>query len=360
MSENFKNNQSKSFKGISSWIGIFILGLFTVILTARCGNPEAKESSETALDEKADQELLDKANVFFASISSLPKEAISEKEIALGKKLYYDKSLSKDGTISCNSCHNLKTYGVDNLSFSPGDTKELGGRNSPTSVYAYLHTMQFWDARAKDVEEQAGGPILNPVEHNIPSEEFLEKRLRSNPEYQKTFKEVYPDLAQPITFQTITKAIGAFERQLAPESRFDKWLDGDQNALTAEEKVGLTAFIDNACITCHMGPALGGTMLQKFGLFGNYWDYTKSKKIDDGLFDITQKETDRHYFKVPGLRNIEKTYPYFHDGSVEKLEDAVRIMGSIQLANKISEEDVQSITTFLKSLTADVDDKYKE
>lgn len=303
--------------------------------------------------------LREKAKTFFGSISDLPKEEISSEKIELGKRLFFDKRLSKNETISCNSCHSLTNYGVDNLPLSPGDTKEFGNRNSPTVLYSSLHSMQFWDGRAEDVEEQAGGPILNPVEHNIPSEAFLEERLREIEVYQALFKEVYPDSVQPITFTTITDAIGAFERQLNPKSRYDDWVDGDDQAMTNGEKVGLQAFIDNACITCHTGPAFGGIMLQKFGLHGNYWEQTKSEVIDKGMYDLNKVDAYKYVFKTPGLRNIEKTHPYFHDGSVENLDEAIRIMGKLQLGKEISDEDVASIETFLKALTADIDEEHK-
>lgn len=315
--------------------------------------------SVISFDEELEAELRESAKMFFGSLSDLPREEISSEKIELGKRLFFDKRLSKNETISCNSCHSLTNYGVDNLPLSPGDTKEVGNRNSPTVFYSSLHSMQFWDGRAEDVEEQAGGPILNPVEHAIPSEEFLEERLRGIEVYQALFKEVYPDSVQPITFTTITDAIGAFERQLNPKSRYDDWVDGDNDAMTAAEKVGLQAFIDNACITCHTGPAFGGIMLQKFGLHGNYWEHTKSEVIDKGLYDLTKDETLKYVFKTPGLRNIEKTHPYFHDGSVEDLDEAIRIMGELQVGKTISDEDVHSIETFLKALTADIEEDHK-
>ncbi|HLV40685.1 MAG TPA: cytochrome c peroxidase [Brumimicrobium sp.] len=355
----------KNKGGILYLIGLLVFIIILIALYFKYSDSsvdeQTKDSKEiTSFDPEKEKELREKAEIFFESISSLPKEDIPSNKIELGKKLYFDTRLSLDGTISCNSCHNMSGYGVDNLALSPGDTKEFGNRNSPTVFYAHLHSIQFWDGRAKDVEEQAGGPILNPVEHNIPSEEFLEERLRGVEEYQAMFKEVYPDSAQPITFATITNAIGAFERQLAPMSRFDEWLDGDKNAMTSAEKEGLLAFIDNACITCHNGPALGGNSLQKFGLNSDYWEHTMSEIIDHGVFDLSNDEKDRYIFKTPGLRNIEKTHPYFHDGSVATLEEAVRIMGKLQINNELSEEDVQSITTFLKALTADIDDEYKQ
>lgn len=220
-------------------LGGFVLG--TMVLVQCSSNTavdeQVKDLNEVAaFDAEREKELKEKAGIFFTSISEIPKEDIPSNKIALGKKLFFDTRLSLDETISCNSCHDMNNYGIDNLPLSPGDTKELGDRNSPTVFYAHLHSMQFWDGRAKDVEEQAEGPILNPVEHNIPSKSFLEERLRAVEEYQVMFEEVYPDSAQPITFATITNAIGAFERQLMPMSRFDKWLDGDQKD-SEQEKV---------------------------------------------------------------------------------------------------------------------------
>lgn len=347
-----------------SMAGLVFMGTSAAFMYSGCSSDNTgkiEEVTTTELTEEEENELLEKAELFFqTSMISLEKPDIPENEIQLGKKLYFDTRLSKDGNISCNSCHRMDAYGVDNLALSPGDTDELGDRNSPTTFYAFLHGMQFWDGRAKDVEEQAGGPILNPVEHNIPSAKFLEERLKGVEEYRKLFAEVYPDAEEPITMANIQKAIGAFERQLAPVSRFDEWMEGDRTAMTTEEKKGLRAFFDNTCTTCHSGPALGGAMLQKFGLYEDYWVHTKSEKIDEGRFHETGNEADKYLFKAPGLRNVEMTYPYFHDGSVANLEDAVRIMGNIQIQNKISEEDVQSITAFLKALTADVDDKWKQ
>lgn len=358
----FMSSQKKD--RILSYSGLIALSIGLVFLYSRCSgaDPKTEEIVEVdALSEEEENELFEKSQLFFqASMFSIPKEDIPEEKIALGKKLYFDERLSLDGNVSCNSCHNMKAYGVDNLALSPGDTDELGSRNSPTVFYAYLHGMQFWDGRAKDVEEQAGGPILNPVEHNIPSEEFLEERLRGIEEYQTLFAQVYPEDEEAITFENITNAIGAFERQLAPPSRFDEWLEGDKTAMTTEEKKGLRAFFDNGCTTCHNGPVLGGGMLQKFGLYGDYWQYTLSERVDKGRYEETGDERDMYMFKVPSLRNVEMTYPYFHDGSVATLEEAVRIMGELQVINDISDEDVKSITTFLKALTADVDEQWKE
>lgn len=321
-----------------------------------------KTQKETALIQpiKEKSELMGTAQSLFKPISSITPDEIPDKKVELGKMLYFDTRLSKDGNISCNSCHNLDTFGVDNLPTSPGDTKELGARNSPTVIYASLHTMQFWDGRAKDVEEQAEGPILNPVEHAIPSAEFLENRLRKVPEYQQLFKEVYSDQKEPITFKNVANAIAAFERKLNPSSRFDKYLEGDESALNEQEKEGLQTFVKNGCIACHSGVAVGGNLYQKFGVYGNYWEYTKSAKKDNGLYDLTKKEKDRYFFKTPGLRNVEKTSPYFHDGSVNNLEEAVKIMAKLQVNKELTDTETKNIVAFLKTLTADIDKTYKK
>lgn len=335
--------------------------ILLVITTLACSNEDKNKPSyglKSSENKKEKSDLIKKATTFFQPISSITYEAIPDEKVALGKQLYNDKRLSKNNTISCNSCHQLNNFGVDNLPTSPGDSKKLGDRNSPSTFYASFHTSQFWDGRAKDVEEQAGMPILNPIEHGIPDEEYLVNKLRKIEEYQNLFAEIYKE-EQPITFENITNAIGAFERKLYASSRFDEYLDGDEKALNTKEKKGLQAFIDNQCITCHTGVALGGHIKQKFGLFGNYWEMTGSKKIDTGLHQVTGKDSDKYIFKVPSLRNIEKTNPYFHDGSVDDLAQAIKIMGKLQSNKDISEKDVDLIIAFLKTLTADIDDELK-
>lgn len=338
---------------------IFLTLLITTVIS--CSNEDKnkpKYGVQSSEEKKEKSDLMKKATTFFQPISSITYEDIPAEKVALGKQLYNDKRLSKNNTISCNSCHQLNNFGVDNLPTSLGDSKELGDRNSPSTFYAFLHTSQFWDGRAVDVEEQAGMPILNPIEHGIPDEDYLVDKLSKIDEYQKLFSQVYGE-ENSITFENITNAIGAFERKLYATSKFDEFLDGDEKALNAKEKKGLQAFIDNQCITCHTGIALGGHMKQKFGLFGDYWEMTGSENIDTGLHQVTGKDTDKYIFKVPSLRNIEKTYPYFHDGSVDDLAEAVKIMGKLQSNKDISDEDVDLIIAFLKTLTADIDEELK-
>ncbi len=340
----------------------FLTFLLIGTIVISCGTSTTKE--ETAKSE-TDQfaGLAEKAKPLFGTLPAVaenPENPITNEKVALGKMLYFDVRLSKDNTISCNSCHNLATSGVDNLPVSPGnDEGSFGGRNSPTVLNAAFHMAQFWDGRAKDVEEQAGGPILNPVEMAIPNEKFLEDRLAGIEEYQAAFAEVFPKEKNPIKYSNVQKAIAAFERKLVTPSPFDAYLAGDDKALTDAEKAGLDKFISVGCIACHSGNLLGGTMYQKFGTFSNYWEATGSDPIDEGRFEVTQNEADKYMFKVPSLRNIAGTFPYFHDGSVKDLGESVKIMAKLQLNKELSEEEVKSIVAFLNSLTGEVPKELK-
>lgn len=312
--------------------------------------------------EAIDAWIFAQAPKYFGSLpaeASNPDNPCTEPRVALGKQLYFDTRLSKNGTISCNSCHNLATFGVDNESTSTGDTGKKGERNSPTVLNAALHSFQFWDGRAKNVEEQAGMPILNPIEMGIPHPDFLMNRLSEVPGYQEAFKNAFPQESNPFTYSNLAKAIGAFERTLVTPSRYDQYMSGDLKALTTDEKQGLKLFIQTGCIQCHVGPSFGGSMYQKFGVHGNYWEATGSKSIDKGLADQSGKPEDAFRFKVPGLRNIEKTWPYFHDGSVRDLEEAVRIMTTLQLNKALTKEETTQMVAFLKSLTADIPESLK-
>ncbi|MEY4667737.1 MAG: hypothetical protein RL518_436 [Pseudomonadota bacterium] len=279
-------------------------------------------------------------------VASSAQNPITPEKVALGKKLYLDTRLSKDETLSCNSCHNLKTFGVDNEPTSPGHKGQRGGRNSPTSFNAALHTSQFWDGRAETVEKQALGPILNPIEMAMPSEAVVIERLKKDKNYPQEFAAAFPGEKEPISYANVVNAIGAFERTLITPSRFDAFLKGDDNALTAEEKKGAQAFVQTGCVACHNGATLGGMMFQKLGLVKPY--PTK----DMGRFEVTKNEADKMMFKVPSLRNVAKTGPYFHDGSVKTLEEAVSQMAEYQLGKQLTPEQVKEIVTFLNTLTA--------
>ena len=341
-----------------------LLAIFSIaFLVGACGSDSSKEEAREQTNTSEFAVLAERAKTIFGTLPTVaenPDNPISDAKVALGKKLYFDVRLSKEDKISCNSCHNLSTYGVDNLPVSPGnDAGTFGTRNSPTVLNAAFHSTQFWDGRAKDVEEQAGGPIVNPVEMAIKDPKFLEGKLSKIDEYKTEFTAVFPGEANPVTYENIQKAIGAFERKLVTPAPFDAYLEGDENALSNEQKAGLDKFISTGCIACHAGNTLGGQMFQKFGTFGNYWEQTQSESIDAGRFEVTKNETDKYMFKVPSLRNIEKTAPYFHDGSVKDLGESVKIMAKLQLNKDLTDDEVKSIVTFLGSLTGEVPEQYR-
>ena len=280
----------------------------------------------------------------------LPAAIIDEKKnaalIALGKKLYLDPKLSVNDTISCNSCHQLNNFGVDSQPTSPGHEGKRGGRNSPTTFNAALHIAQFWDGRAKDVEEQALGPILNPIKMGMPNEAAVVDKLKKIDEYKAMFAEAFKGEKDPIQYKNIGKAIGAFERTLITPSRFDDFLKGDENALNDAEKRGLQKFVHMGCANCHNGVAIGGNSYKKIGLVEEY------KTSDEGRFAVTGLETDKKVFKVPSLRNITKTAPYFHDGSVKTLDEAIEEMAEHQLGRKVGPGFIEDVKAFLGALTA--------
>lgn len=329
-----------------------LLYFVTASLLISCNTSEKKK--EVNLEYVALQK---RASTMFGKLpiqAESESNTITNEKVMLGKKLYLDNRLSKDNTQSCNTCHNLETYGVDNLATSPGNNGGFGNRNSPTVFNAALHTSQFWDGREPDVEAQAGGPILNPVEMAMPSETVVIERLSKIEEYEELFSKAFPNEEQPINYNNIKKAIGAFERKLITPSKFDDFLAGNTEALSKTELDGLKLFMDKGCVACHSGNVLGGNIFQKFGLFDDYWKHTKSKNIDNGKFEVTKNESDKYIFKSPSLRNIEKTYPYFHDGSVTDLKEAVRIMSKIQLNKELSEEELNAMVAFLNSLTGEL------
>ncbi len=331
-----------------------ILASLTLLLMMSCGSKSSKKEATISAEELAKYRQSAAMFAVLPTEAPNPENALTPEKIALGKTLYYDKRLSKDQTQSCNTCHDIANYGVDNKPTSEGDNGGLGTRNSPTVFNAALHSAQFWDGRNKDVEEQAGGPILNPVEMAIPDEATVINRLKEVDEYKTLFAAAYPNDKDPFTFKNLTWAIGAFERTLLTPSRFDKYLAGDDKALTADELKGMKTFVDAGCTTCHAGSLLGGTLFMKFGLTVNYWDLTHSAVIDSGKYVETHNPADMYVFKSMPLRNIDKTAPYFHDGSVADLGEAIKIMGKAELNRDLTDQQVAEIKTFLKTLTGDI------
>jgi cytochrome c peroxidase len=276
-----------------------------------------------------------------------PVQDINLAQVELGKKLYFDPRLSKSGFISCNSCHNLSMGGTDNLPTSIGHNWQQGPINAPTVLNSSLNVAQFWDGRAADLKEQAGGPIANPGEMAA-SHTLAIDVLESIPEYVTEFKQVFGE--EGIDIDKVTLAIAEFEKTLVtPNSRFDRWLLGDENAITTAEREGYELFKSSGCVACHNGEALGGTSFQKMGVVEPY----EAKSPAEGRSAVTGKDADRFMFKVPTLRNVELTYPYFHDGAARTLAEAVDIMGRLQLGKKFTEEENAKIVAFLKALTGD-------
>lgn len=332
-----------------------IFGICTIAVVLSC--KQSSKNPVSVLTKQSEDSLIQLAQNTFKILPATADSKtnpITTEKIKLGKILFFDTRLSKTGKNSCNSCHNLETYGVDNLATSVGDAGKHGGRNSPTVFNAALQNMQFWDGRAADVEEQAGMPILNPVEMAIPHKGFLIDRLSSIKLYQDMFKAAFPGEKKPITYKNLQKAIGAFERTLLTPSRFDKYMAGDTNALSLEEKLGLKVFAETGCTSCHNGVGVGGGTLQKFGLVTNYRTLTGSKANDEGKKQVTHKEQDKDMFKVPGLRNVAGTHPYFHDGSIAHLDTAIKIMGKAQLNRKITDTQARQIVAFLNALSGQV------
>lgn len=330
-----------------------LLWLAAIALMVVGGGPDGTEPTASS----ADEELWQRATVLFKPLpEAAENEAnpITAAKVELGKTLYFDPQLSKDGNISCNSCHNLATFGVDRLPLSPGDTGALGGRNSPTVFNAALHVAQFWDGRADDVEQQAGMPILNPVEMAIPSEDFLVGRLAGIPGYPERFAAAFPDDEPALSYVNVRNALAAFERTLLTPSRFDDYLRGDRQALSEAEKDGLRTFMGSGCTSCHNGVNVGGHIFRKFGLNESYWVHTHSAKIDPGRFDVTGDELDKYVFKVSALRNVAQTGPYFHDGSVPTLDEAIRVMVRLQVGIELENQEVANVVAFLDSLTGQV------
>lgn len=279
-------------------------------------------------------------------------------KVALGKALYFDPRLSVDGSVSCNSCHNVMSGGEDGRPFSMGVRGQLGGRSSPTVWNAAFLSVQFWDGRAPSLEEQAKGPMINPVEMGNPDHAAVVKRLQGIEGYKPLFKQAFN--APEITIDRVAQAIAAYERTLiTPDSSLDRYLKGDKKALNESQVRGMQAFQDVGCVACHSGAAFAGPALpegqgfyQKFPTFpGSAYDAKYRLTEDTGRFQVTHQEADRHMFRVPTLRNVALTAPYLHNGSATTLEEAVRVMAKVQLNKELDDGQVHDLTAFLGALT---------
>ena len=351
---------------ITSVLARFAVFVGVLGLIAGCSNPADNAQEEAAADVESTPDVVESEAVTesmrdprLALFSPLPTLMESESnpvtlaKVNLGRKLYYDPRLSKNHDVSCNTCHLLDKFGVDGLPTSVGHLEQVGGRNAPTVYNAAGHTAQFWDGRAADIEDQARVSPLNPIEMAMVSEAAVEATLNSIPGYVSLFAAAFPDDEEPISYDNMAKAIGAFERGLVTPSGFDDYLAGDDSAFNELEIAGLNTFLDAGCGTCHAGPYVGGAIYQKLGLV-KPWE----RDADQGRFDVTGVEADRQFFKVPSLRNISQTAPYLHDGSVASLNEAVRLMADHQLGIPVTNEQVISIIAFLNALTGNIDPAY--
>lgn len=315
------------------------------------------------MDPAQDSAIWTKAQGFFKAlpaVAATESNTITESKVKLGQVLFYDPRISKSGKSSCNSCHNLSTYGVDLVKASADSLDNPTGRNAPTVLNAALHNMQFWDGRALTIEEQAGKPILNQEELAVPHLGFLVNRLRNDSTYRVLFNDAFPGEMIPVSYSNLQKAIGAFERTLLTPSRFDGYMAGDLDALTGQEKEGLLLFMESGCASCHNGVGVGGGSMQRFGIFTDYRTLTHSRMDDEGRLNITGDHSEKDKFKVPGLRNVGMTYPYFHDGSIASLDSSVKIMGLTELNKKFTPAEISSIVAFLHTMTGDIREEAKK
>jgi cytochrome c peroxidase len=313
--------------------------------------PQAAASVAASGSKEFNPRLLRRFKAVRASLheGTPPSEAV----IALGRTLYFEKRISANKGVSCNSCHPLERFGADGDATSLGHEGKRGNRNSPTVYHSAGYFAQFWDGRALNIEEQAKGPILNPVEMGMKDGKQVEDVLKGIPGYGELFAKAFPADKQPVTYDNVGKAIGAFERGLVTPSRWDKFLEGDKSALTAEETEGLRVFTNVGCMVCHTGEFVGGSMFAKVGAVEPW-----PNQADQGRFEVTKKPEDKMLFKVPTLRNVAETAPYFHDGSAQDLTNAVKMMGKHQLGLDLAPEEVGAIVAWLKTLTGTLPTDY--
>jgi cytochrome c peroxidase len=305
---------------------------------------------------QAQNSLLEMARGAFKPLPTRPPALAgipaTTERVELGKMLYFDPRLSASHTISCNSCHNLGLGGVDLMETSIGHRWQRGGRNAPTVLNAVFNTAQFWDGRAKDLQEQAGGPLVNPIEMGM-TEGHVVEQLQGIPGYVAEFKRAFPEQTVPLTFENVRHAIALFEATLlTPHAPFDRFLQGEEGALTVEQKEGLELFMQKGCAACHGGMNVGGGMYAPFGVVEKP-GATFLPPADKGRFEVTKTASDEYVFKVPTLRNIALTAPYFHTGKAWDLRQAVAVMGASQLGISLADTEVDKVTAFLRALTGE-------
>ena len=332
-----KNSTTSKLCSVLSVTAVFLFFITTVLFAA-----------------DGDSQLVERARTIFGPLPSSmpsPDNPITNEKVKLGKTLFWESRVSVDRTVSCVKCHPIGLYAADGLKKALGNSCRENPRNSPTIFNAAAQISAHWIGNRTGVEDQAKQALVGPPSFGMPSYESVEKILKGMKGYVAMFKEAFPNDKDPVTVDNFAKAIGAFERTLMTPATFDDFMQGNARALTDQQKKGLKTFLDTGCMTCHFSPYLGGQMYQKFGMFEPYEKYTKSEKVDEGRFAVTKNPADKFFFKVPALRNVAQTPPYFHDGSVTKLKDVVTIMAKIQLAKDLTEEQAGDIVAFLESLT---------
>jgi len=311
----------------------------------------------------SEQALLERARQLFKPLppdAGTPEHPVTPERVALGKALFFEARVSVDGATSCAKCHQPTLYGTDALARSIGNHDKVLPRNAPTIFNTALQFAQHYGGNRHDVEEQAKKALVSPLAYGNPDYAAAEARLRAISGYRPMFERAFPGEPEPVNAENWGKAIGAYERVLLTPAPFDRYLGGETAALDAQAKRGLDKFMSFGCAGCHNGVTVGGQMYQKFGLTQDYWTLTGSQEIDvykgrdKGRFQDTKNEADAYIFKVEQLRNVAVTPPYFHDGSVADLRDAVRIMAKLQLGRDLSAEDITDIVAFLQSLTGEV------
>ena len=356
MQSRYCQSRYREFLWPVALIGLFVIDfMFTdgcrgPRLQAGEPNPKKVTGSVTNSPEKQDDGLLQESRRHFKQLSGAPSSPTNADLVSLGQKLFFDPRISADGTVSCGRCHLAALYGTDGLAKSHGAHDKVLPRNAATVFNSGLNFKQHWRGEIPSVEEQAKKALLGPAFAN-PDYLTAMSRVKAISGYTEMFRKCFPGPADPVTEDNWGEAIGAYERTLLTPSRFDEYLGGKTEALTTEERHGLRTFISTGCASCHSGVGVGAHSFEKFGMVEDYWAATGSKEVDKGRFDLTKNEDDLYVFKVPGLRNVEMTPPYFHDGSAEQLPDAVRVMARVQFGTTLNDADTTAIVTFLKCLT---------
>ena len=319
------------------------------------GTVSAAGSGDAALFKEAKQTFGVLPKVFASS-----KNPVTPAKVELGKVLFFENRISVDGTVSCVRCHPFSLYAADGLRKAIGNNCKVNPRNSPTIFNAAGQISAHWIGNRDDVEDQAKQALTGPPSFGMPSYQAAEAKLKEIKGYAPLFQKAFPGEKEPITADNFAKAVGAYERTLIIPSRFDAYLGGSKTALKDPEKKGLKIFMETGCAGCHSGPLFGGEKYQKFGISEPYWGQTGSKEIDEGRFVATKNEKDKYVFKVPPLRDVRMTSPYFHDGSVDHIKDAVLIMGKVQLGLTLNDSQTAEIVLFLKALTGQIPAKVLE